>query len=88
MAEPTKPADAKPADGKPADAKPAASKGPSFLIPLFVIAIAFAIAIGIGALYDERRSIEWFIQIIFRIGFPIAVVYLAFLFIKKKIDGH
>ena len=75
---------------QPAVAKPAAaaSKGPSFVIPLFILATAIAVAIGIGFLYDERRGIEWFVQIIFRISIPAVVVYLAFYFIKEKIDGH
>lgn len=75
---------------QPATAKPAAaaSKGPNFMILLFTLGAAVVIALAANILYDERRSISWFIELVFKLAVPGLAIYLATLFIKKKIDGH
>ena len=68
----------------PAEAHPV-KKGRDWTLPLFIVFMLICLGVGINYLYEEKRAVEWFISLLFRVVIPAGLAYILYsVFIKDK----
>lgn len=71
---------------KPDDAHGEKKGGLNWGLPLFIIFMGVGVSFGAQYLYEQKRSIEWLIEMGFRVGIPIGLVILLISVFKKDKD--
>lgn len=62
-------------------------KGLPWGLPLFLLFVFIAAAFGISYLYEQKRGVEWFIDILFRMLGPVIILAIVFALLKKPKGG-
>lgn len=71
---------------KSGDAHGEKKGGLNWGLPLFIIFMGVGVSFAAQYLYDQKRSIEWLIEMVFRVGIPLGLVILLISVFKNKKD--